>query len=87
MSSLCGCTIALLEGKRYLSHEGSSHIFQILTATDNGVHVLADEDDDYRDKQSEGERHEQDIFLYRCSGYHASARHGDDAGIVGGERL
>ena len=60
---------------------------QVLAPAYLGVHILTDKYDDHWDKQAEGYRNQGNVLLDRSGGYHAARRRGDDAGVVGSERL
>ena len=62
-------------------------MFQILAATDLGIHILADEDNHHRNQDAQSESHQSDVLLDRSGRLHAAGWRGNDPGIVGGECL
>ena len=57
---------------RNFADDGHSEAFEVFPATDYRIGVLADKDDDYGDKEPQGECHQQDVFLDRGCRSHAS---------------
>ena len=80
-------TVLAAEPIGYLAEEGDGNVLEILAPPDGGVHVLTHEDDDHGDEEAQHERHEQDVAADGRHGGEGAGGRGDDAGVVGGERL
>ena len=88
LDALLECWAVLATYREWnLAQERNIQVLQILSATHGGIHVLTHVDDDYRNEESQHEGYEHDVAAHRCHRHVVARRRGDDAGIVGGERL